>query len=166
MVNRTFGAYSAFAEEKDERKDRKGRSILNATDEMANPYGLILSEQERDFIYGKLQTLDNWTNSLLGGRTGWRPQVKAALIATVELATAVIVAFLPGAPLHPHIGDGPSFVFFCIVAFVILQKLNLLLTHESIDDIHARRAREDEKEARERARYFRETGTKDLSRED
>ena len=117
MVNRTFGAYSAFAEEKDERKDRKGRSILNATDEMANPYGLILSEQERDFIYGKLQTLDNWTNSLLGGRTGWRPQVKAALIATVELATAVIVAFLPGAPLHPHIGDGPSFVFFCIGAY-------------------------------------------------
>ena len=92
--------------------------------------------------------------------------MKAALIATVELATAVIVAFLPGAPLHPHIGGGPSFVFFCIVEFVILQKLNLLLTHESIDDIHARRAREDEKEARERARYFRETGTKDLSRED
>ena len=30
----------------------KGRSILNAADETANPYGLILSEKEREFIYG------------------------------------------------------------------------------------------------------------------
>ena len=35
----------------------RGRSILNAADEMANPYGLILSEEEQRYIYGKLKRL-------------------------------------------------------------------------------------------------------------
>lgn len=43
----------------------KGRSILNAADETANPYGLILSEKEREFIYTGLTRLDNMTNALL-----------------------------------------------------------------------------------------------------
>ncbi len=50
----------------------KGRSFLNATDETANPYGLILSEKERDFIYGGLTRLDNMTNALLYPRRGPR----------------------------------------------------------------------------------------------
>ena len=62
------------------KKVDKGRSILNATDETANPYGLILSEEERRFIYGMLNTLDNTTNSLLWARMGWRPQLKAAFV--------------------------------------------------------------------------------------
>jgi hypothetical protein len=35
----------------------KGCSILNAADETANPYGLILSEVERNHIYGKLNSI-------------------------------------------------------------------------------------------------------------
>src|SRR5258708_4688793 len=42
----------------------------NAADETANPYGLILSEKEREIIYGELTRLDNVTNALLCGRTG------------------------------------------------------------------------------------------------
>lgn len=56
--------------------------------------------------------------------------------------------------------------FIVGIALVILQKLNLLLTHERIDDTHTRRNREDEKEAKERAQYFKIMGCKDMSVEE
>jgi hypothetical protein len=49
---------------------------------------------------------------------------------------------------------------------ILLQKRNLLLTHEGIDDIFARRNREDEKEARERAKHFKDVGCRDITLEE
>ncbi|HLK03612.1 MAG TPA: hypothetical protein VKT53_04160 [Candidatus Acidoferrum sp.] len=140
----------------------KGRSILNATDETANPYGLILSEKEREVIYGDLTRLENMTSALLNGRTGWKQQVQAAFTTGAECAGAIVVAdavhlFL-GTPIVPTI--------MCGFALLILHKLNLLLTHEESEDTHARRQREDEKEAKERAQYFKDMGAKDLSLEE
>lgn len=143
----------------------KGRSVLNATDETANPYGLILSEAERNFIYGRLNTLDNRTSSLLDGRTGWRPQVRAAVVAAVELAVIGLVVGLPVAALM-RADDARVLLFFFLVAFLVLYKLNLLLTHETVDGIFARRDRDDKSEAKERARYFKDMGSKDMSAED
>jgi hypothetical protein len=49
----------------------RGRSVLNAADEIANPYGLILSEKEREYIYGSLNRIDNRVNAILNGKKGW-----------------------------------------------------------------------------------------------
>jgi hypothetical protein len=49
------------------------------------------------------------------------------------------------------------------LACIVLQKLNLLLTHEKIHDTHKRREREDKKEAKERAQYFKDMGCRDMS---
>jgi hypothetical protein len=138
----------------------KGRSILNATDETANPYGLILSEAERNYIYGALNRLDNITNSLHNARTGWRPQLKATIISAVEFAIIAIVVYFPAS--HAHTPSDLQFTAF-VLAFLILQKLNLLPTHETIDQVFARRDREDKREAAERARHFKETRTRDIS---
>jgi hypothetical protein len=140
----------------------KGMSILNATDEVANPYGLVLSEKERHTIYGDLTRLDNMTNALLYGRTGWKQQAQATFSTAAEfigLGIAVIVfRYFANTPAAP--------VFIIGVSLLIIQKLNLLLTHEKIGDTHARRQREDEKEAKERAQYFKDMGVKDLSLEE
>jgi hypothetical protein len=140
----------------------KGMSMLNATDEAANPYGLILSKVERDEIYGGLTRLDNMTNALLYGRTGWKQQAQAAFSAAWEfvgLGLATIV-------LH-YLFNSPTMPTFMVgFALIVLQKLNLLLTHEKIQDTDARRQRENEKEAKERAQYFKNMGVKDLSLEE
>jgi hypothetical protein len=140
----------------------KGRSILNAADETANPYGLILSEEEREFIYGELISLDNMTNALLYGRTGWKQQVQATLSAGLEFVGVGGAVTL----LHYFLNIPMMSTFTVCIAFIILQKLDLLLTHERIDDTHARRNREDEKEAKERAQYFKDMGCKDMSLRD
>jgi len=75
-------------------KIERGRSVLNATDTTANPYGLILSEKEREVIYAGLNRLDNITNALLYGRTGWKQQLQATWSTVVELAGIVITAFI------------------------------------------------------------------------
>jgi hypothetical protein len=147
------------------KKVDKGRSILNATDEAANPYGLILSEEEWNFIYGKLNTLDKVTNSLRGARRGWRPQLKATFITAVEFAVIAAVIIFPTSLLHTPSSPWTSSFFF-LVAFLILQKLNLLLTHETIDEGFARRDREDTSEAKYRAQRFKDMGCKDMSLED
>jgi hypothetical protein len=137
----------------------KGMSMLNATDETANPYGLILSKQERETIYSDLTRLDNMTNALLYGRTGWKQQAQATFSAVWEFVGVVILADI----LHLFLNIPTNTIIMFGFAFVILQKLNVLLTHENINDTHARRQREDEKEAKERAQYFKDMGVKDLS---
>lgn len=140
----------------------KGCSILNATDEVANPYGLILSEKEREVIYGDLNRLDNMTNALLYGRTGRKQQQQATVSALAEFAGIGVVAIA----LHRFLDFPTAPVFVIAVTFSILQKLNLLLTHEKIEDTHSRRQREEEKEAKKRAQYFKDMGVKDLSLEE
>jgi len=140
----------------------KGRSILNAADEETNPFGLILSEAERSYIYGKLNTIDNRTNALHAGRNGWRPQLKAAITAAAELAIIAIVMYF--ATSHAHTPSDLVFTAFAL-AFLILQKLNLLLSHETIEQTFARQDREDKKEAIERARRFKDMGCRDLSQD-
>jgi len=140
----------------------KGRSFLNATDETANPYGLILSEKEREAIYSGLTRLDNMTNALLYGRTGWKQQAQAAFSTAGEfvgLALAVVA-------LHRFLDFPAVSTFMFGFSLIVLQKLNLLLTHEKISDTHARRTRQDEKEAKERAQYFKDMGCKDMSLEE
>jgi len=73
-----------------DKKIHKGCSMLNAADETAKPYGLILSEVER----GQLNALSNMTNALLYGRTGRKQQVRAALSAVGEVFGVGIVTFL------------------------------------------------------------------------
>jgi hypothetical protein len=140
----------------------KGRSTLNAKDETANPYGLVLSEKEREFIYGELTSLGNTTNALLNGKTGWKQQARAGLSAAGEFGWVYIAAIV----LHYFLNVPTMSTIIVGIAFIILQKLNLLLTHERIDDTLARRDRENEKEAKKRARYFRDMGCKDMSLED
>jgi hypothetical protein len=140
----------------------KGMSILNATDEVVNPYGLILSKIEREEIYSGLTRLDNMTNALLYGKTGWKQQAQAAFSAVWEFVGVIIVADI----LRLFLNIPTVTIIMFGFAFVILQKLNLLLTHEKIDDMHERRQREDEKEAKRRAQYFKDMGVKDLSLED
>jgi hypothetical protein len=144
----------------------KGRSILNAADEMANPDGLILSEVERNYIYGKLNRLERTTNSIHEGKTGWRPQLKAGITAAWEFGTAALVVellaiFWGGSSPRSRVS-----AFSFILAFIILQKLNLLLSHETIEETDARRDREDKLERKERARRFKIMGRKDLSLEE
>jgi hypothetical protein len=140
----------------------KGRSVLNATDETANPYGLILSEEERTYIYGMLNSLENKTNSLYAARIGWRPQVKATLISAVEFAMLALVINLPA--FLAHVPSGlRSTAFPLVVAFLILQKLNLLLTHETIEQIFTRRDREDKRDATEHARYCKDMRCRDMN---
>lgn len=140
----------------------KGCSFLNAADETANPYGLILSEKEREFIYGELTRLNNITNALLYGKTGLKQQIRATASAVVEFTGVGIAAVL----LHRFTNASVESVLIFGLGFIALQKLNLLLTHEKIDDTRARRQREDEKEARERAQYFKDMGSKDMSIEE
>jgi hypothetical protein len=140
------------------KKINKGCSMLNATDETVNPYGLILSEVER----GQLTALDNMTNALLYGRTGWKQQVRATLstvgdVFGVGIAT-VAVSYLSNIPKMP--------LFIIGISLLVLQRLNLLLTPEKIDEMHARRMGEDQKEAKERAQYFKDMGAKDMSLEE
>jgi hypothetical protein len=144
------------------KKIDKGRSMLNATDEVANPYGLILSEKEREIIHGGLNRLDIMTNSLLYGRKGWKQQAQATWSTALEFGSVFIAADV----LH-HFLDTPTVpTIMCGFAFLAVQKLNLLLTHEKIGDLFARQNREDEKEAQERAQYFKDMGAKDLRLED
>jgi hypothetical protein len=140
----------------------KGCSILNATDETANPYGLILSEREREIINNGLNRLDNMTNALLYGKTGRKQQVQATFSTIAEFVGVVLAAIV----LRNFSNVSTTSTFIVGVAFIILQKLNLLLTHERIDDTHARRNREDEKEAKKRAQYFKDMGCKDMSLEE
>jgi hypothetical protein len=140
----------------------RGRSFLNATDETANPYGLILSEKERETIYGDLTRLDNMTNALLYGRTGWKQQAQAAFHTAAEFVGVMFAAFV----LHHFTDASTESVLIFGFALLALQKLNLLLTPEKIDDTHARRLREDEKEAKKRAQYSKDMGCKDLSLEE
>jgi len=137
----------------------RGRSILNATDEVANPYGLILSEEERDYIYARLNTIEHYTNSLRDERSGWRPQLKSALISAYELAIVVLVVWILGS--HASIIFKLT-VFVVTFSFLILQKVNLLLTHETIEQADVRRDREDKKEAADRERYFKDMRCKDI----
>ena len=140
----------------------KGMSMLNATDEAANPYGLILSKQERETIYCDLTRLDNMTNALLYGRTEWKQQAQAAFYALLELGAASFITI----SLHNFFGGPILSTFIIVFAFIVLQKLNLLLTHEKPEDTHARRTREEEKEAKKRAQYFKDMGCKDMSLEE
>ena len=140
----------------------KGCSFLNAADETANPYGLILSVKEREVIYGDLTRLDNMTNALLYGRTGWKQQAQAAFSTVSELLGLGLATMA----LHLFLNIPTLQTFMFGFALLVLQKLNLLLTHEKIDDTHARRQREDEKEAKKRAQYFKDMGTKDMSLEE
>jgi len=141
----------------------KGMSMLNATDETANPHGLILSKQERETIYGDLTCLDNMTNALLYGKTGWKQQAQAAFSALWELGAVSFVTI----GLHNLFGGPPVLSTFILVfAFIVLQKLNLLLTHEKLEDTDARREREAKKEAKKRAQYFKDMGVKDLNLEE
>ena len=57
-------------------------------------------------------------------------------------------------------------MFIIGISLLVVQKLNLLLTPEKIDEMHARRIREDQKEAKERAEYFKGMGVKDMSLEE
>src|SRR6266566_1839471 len=128
----------------------KGMSMLNATDETANPYGLILSKKERDFIYGELTCLDNMANALLYGKTGRKQQAWATFSTAAEFVGVGGAAIV----LH-HFSNFPALPVFLIgVSLLIVQKLNLLLTHERVNDTLARRDREDKKWAKERAQYF------------
>ena len=141
----------------------KGMSMLNATDETVNPYGLILSKIERETIYGYLTRINNWTNALLYGKTGRKQQAQAAFSAVWELGAVSFVTI----SLHNFFGSPPVLSTFMIVfAFIVLQKLNLLLTHEKLEDTNARREREAKKEAKRRAQYFKDMGVKDLSLEE
>jgi hypothetical protein len=140
----------------------KGCSILNAADETANPYGLILSEKERETIYGRLNFLENTTNALLNGKTGRKQQVQAIFSAGGEFVGVGVAAIV----LHYFLSIPTMSTFSVGIALIILQKLNLLLTHERIEDTHARRKREDEKEAKERAQYFKDMRCKDMSLEE
>jgi hypothetical protein len=140
----------------------KGMSMLNATDVTVNPYGLILSKIERETIYGDLTRINNWTNALLYGKTARKQKLEATFITAMEfvgLGGALIV-------LHQFSNFPAMPVFLIGVSLLIVQKLNLLLTVERIEDTHTRRQREDEKEAKERARYFKDMGVKDLSLEE
>ena len=123
---------------------------------------MILSKVERETIYGDLTRLDNMTNALLYGKTGRKQQAWAAFSTAAEfigVGSAIIV-------LH-HFSNLPAMpVFFIGISLLIVQKLNLLLTVERIEDTHARRQREDEKEAKKRAQYFKDMGAKDLSLEE
>jgi hypothetical protein len=138
----------------------KGRSILNAADEIANPYGLVLSEAERNFIYGALNTIDNRINSLVEGKMGWRPQMWAYFHTVLEIAVAGGVMLALRRFFDVRISATST--FFLIVCVLLLGKLNLLLAHEHIDDMFSRRDREGKKEAKERARYFKDMGTTDM----
>jgi len=140
----------------------KGMSMLNATDETANPYGLILSKIERETIYGDLTRIDYRTNVLLYGKTGWKQQAQAVFYALLELG---VVSFIT-ISLHDFFGGPILSTFIIVLAFIVLQKLNLLLTHEKPEDTHARRTREEEKEAKKRAQYFKDMGCKDMSLEE
>jgi hypothetical protein len=140
----------------------KGRSMLNAADETANPYGLILSEQERDVIYGLLNSLDKVTNALLCGKTGRKQQVEATVSTGAEVVGIGIAAIV----LHHFANISPMLTFVSGSVLLMPQKLNLLLTHERLDDTIARRLREHEKEAKKRAQYFKEMGTNDISLEE
>jgi hypothetical protein len=71
----------------------RGCSFLNAADETANPYGLILSEKEREIIYGELTRLDNITNALLYGKTGRKQRASATLSTLAEFAGLGVAAF-------------------------------------------------------------------------
>jgi hypothetical protein len=154
--------YPEITEDGMSRTIDKGRSMLNAADEVANPYGLILSEKEREIIYSDLTRLDNMTNALLYGRTGWKQQAQATFSAMWELSGLALATM----GLHFFL-DTPTMPTFMVgFALIIVQKLNLLLTHEKIDDTHSRRQREDEKEAKKRAQYFKDMGVKDLSLEE
>ena len=140
----------------------KGRSILNATDETANPYGLILSEKEREIINNGLNRLDNMTDALLYGKRGWKQQVQATFSTVAEFGGVVLAAIV----LHNFLNVSTMSTFLVGVVFIILHKLNLLLTHERIDDTHARRNREDEKEVKRRAQYLKDMGCKDMRLEE
>jgi len=126
------------------------------------PDGLILSEREREIINSGLNRLDNMMNALLYGKTGWKQQVQATFFTTAEFVGVVLAAIV----LRNFSKVSTMSTFIVGVTFIILQKLNLLLTHERIDDTHARRNREDEKEAKRRAQYFKEMGCKDMSLEE
>src|SRR6266478_2359951 len=136
----------------------KGRSMLNAADETANPYGLILSEKEREIICGRLTSLDNTTNALLNGKTGWKQQAKATSSTVAEFVGVGFVALF----LHGSLNVSTRSTLVVGIGLIILQKLNLLLTHEGIEDTHARRNREDGNEAKERAQYFKDMGSEDM----
>ena len=137
------------------KKIDKGCSMLNAADDTVNPYGLILSEVER----GQLTALDNMTNALLYGRTGRKQRVRATLSTASEAIGIGIGTFVTSYLLN--IPKTP--VFIIGVSLLVLQKLNLLLTPENIDETHSRRIRENQKEAKERAQYFKDMGTEDMS---
>lgn len=124
----------------------RGRSILNATDEKANPYGLILSVKEREFIYGALNRIDHRADAILNGKKGWKQQAEAAFYAGMEVGLVSLLAL--GLRYFFGISYGPALVVGLV--FLVLQKVNLLLTHEKTDDTLARQEQEARKEAKER----------------
>ena len=137
-----------------------GRSFLNAADRQANPYGLALSEEERGFIYGMLNTLDHRTSSILDGKTGWRPRLRACFGACSEVG-GLLIGILALRYLDATIPVLP--VFIVCFAFVAVYKLNLLLTQENLETEFARRERERNREKEERRRYFAAVRANDLS---
>jgi hypothetical protein len=151
-----------MVEESKARKIDKGCSVLNAADEVANPYGLVLSERERDVIYRGLTRLDNRTDAILNGREGWRPQAKAMLSTAMDIGFVSLLAI----GLHYLFDASYEGVLIAGLVFLVIQKLNLLLTRETIDDTHARQVRAQQKEAKERAQYFKDMGIKDLRLEE
>ena len=103
------------------------------------------------------------TNALLYGKTGWKQQAQATFSTVAEFVGVVLAAIaLHISPLDISLRS----TFTVGIALIILQKLNLLLTHERIDDTHERQNLEDEKEAKKRAQYFKDMGSKDMSLEE
>jgi hypothetical protein len=75
--------------------------------------------------YGKLNTLDNKTNSIHEARKGWRPQLKAGITAAWEFGMAGLVVGLLAIFWQGSSTRCVVLAFSFIVAFIILQKLNL-----------------------------------------
>ena len=139
-----------------------GRSMLNAADEVANPYGLVLSEKERESIYGDLNRVNFRVDAILNGKTGWKQQAEATVQAVLQVGLVCGVAYV----LKNQFGVPYGFAFAVGLMFVVLQRLNLILTSEKPFDTTVRQEREAKKEAKERAQYFKYMGAKDLSLEE
>src|SRR6202521_953382 len=115
----------AMGQEPNTPKIDRGRSILNATDENANPYGLVLSENERGFIYAGLNRLDNRTNAILNGKNGWKQQAQATVSAIVECSVGLFIASV----LSHFLNISVLSATVVVPALIVLQKLYMLLTN-------------------------------------
>jgi hypothetical protein len=132
-----------------------GRSMLNAADEVANPYGLVLSEKERQSIYGDLNRVNFRVDAILNGKTGWKQQAEATVQAVLQVGLVCGVAYV----LKNQFGVPYDFALAVGLMLIMLQRLNLALTSEKAFDTTARQEREAKKEAQERAQYLKRHGS-------